>query len=146
MALRPVQIVFDAADPVALADFWAAALADRGYRVPGPPEGFDDWPSFLRAQGVPEEEWGAASALEVDDGSQPRLFFQRVPEPKTVKNRVHLDLEPQDRTRDEEVERLRSLGAAVADDRRRPDGSGWVVMTDPEGNEFCVERSAAERA
>ncbi|MCW8377357.1 VOC family protein [Streptomyces justiciae] len=73
------------------------------------------------------------------------VLFVTVPDAKTVKNRVHLDLQPQDRTRDEEVERLVALGATVVDDQRRPDGTGWVVMGDPEGNEFCVERSAGER-
>jgi len=68
-----------------------------------------------------------------------------VPEPKTVKNRVHLDLMPDDRTRDEEVERLLGIGAALVADHRKPDGGGWVVLADPGGNEFCVERSAAER-
>ncbi|MGW1591093.1 VOC family protein [Streptomyces sp. NPDC002386] len=74
------------------------------------------------------------------------LLFVTVPERKTVRNRLHLDLQPQDRTRDEEVERVIALGATLVDDRRRPDGTGWVVLADPEGNEFCVERSAAERA
>ncbi|MFE7440326.1 VOC family protein [Streptomyces chartreusis] len=74
------------------------------------------------------------------------LLFVTVPEPKTVKNRVHLDLQPNDRTRDEEVERVLALGATLVDDRRNPDGTGWAVLADPEGNEFCVERSAAERA
>jgi predicted enzyme related to lactoylglutathione lyase len=69
-----------------------------------------------------------------------------VPESKTVKNRVHLDLMPTDRTRDEEVERLLGIGATLVADHRRPDGLGWVVLADPEGNEFCIERSAAERA
>ena len=79
------------------------------------------------------------------DGS-PGLLFINVPESKTLKNRVHLDVQPTDRTRDEEVERLVAIGASVVDDHRQPDGRGFVVMTDPEGNEFCVERSAAERA
>ncbi|MGN9757354.1 VOC family protein [Streptomyces sp. SD31] len=74
------------------------------------------------------------------------LLFVTVPEPKTVKNRVHVDLQPQDRTRDEEVERLLAIGATLVDDRRTPDGRGWAVLADPEGNEFCVERGAAERA
>ncbi len=68
-----------------------------------------------------------------------------VPEPKTVKNRVHLDVSPIDGTRDEEVTRLLGLGATLVDDQRRPDGQGWVVLADSEGNEFCVERSAGER-
>jgi hypothetical protein len=74
------------------------------------------------------------------------LLFIAVPEGKTVKNRVHFDLQPQDRTRDEEVERLLALGATLLDDRRNPDGTGWAVLADPEGNEFCVERGAGERA
>jgi predicted enzyme related to lactoylglutathione lyase len=73
-------------------------------------------------------------------------FFQDVPEGKSVKNRIHLDVQPVDRTRDEEVEWLVGIGASIVADHRQPDGTGWVVMADPEGNEFCVERSAAERA
>ena len=69
-----------------------------------------------------------------------------MPEPKTVKNRLHLDLVPVDRTRDEEVDRVLGLGAVLVDDCRRPDGTGWAVLADPEGNEFCVLRSEAERA
>lgn len=70
----------------------------------------------------------------------------RLPESKTLKNRVHLDVQPTDGTRDEEVERLISIGASMVADHRQPDGSGFVVLADPEGNEFCVERCAAERA
>jgi len=76
---------------------------------------------------------------------QPGLLFISVPENKAGKNRIHFDVQPTDRTRDEEVERLIGIGASVVDDQRLPDGRGWVVMADPEGNEFCVERSAAER-
>jgi hypothetical protein len=79
------------------------------------------------------------------DGS-PGLLFVNVPEAKTLKNRVHVDVQPIDLTRDQEVERLVGLGATIAADHRQPDGRGFVVMADPEGNEFCVERSAAERA
>ena len=74
------------------------------------------------------------------------LLFIPVPERKVVKNRMHLDLQPQDRTRDEEVDRILGIGATLVDDQRRPDGTGWVVLADPEGNEFCVVRSPAERA
>jgi uncharacterized damage-inducible protein DinB len=74
----------------------------------------------------------------------PGLLFIAVSEPKTAKNRVHLDLVPH-LARDLTVDALVQLGATVVDDHRRPDGSGWVTMADPEGNEFCVERSAAER-
>ena len=79
------------------------------------------------------------------DGS-PGLLFINVPEAKTLKNRMHFDVQPTDGTRDEEVERLVGLGASIAADHRQPDGRGFVVMADPEGNEFCVERSVAERA
>lgn len=80
------------------------------------------------------------------DGAQ-RLLFIEVPDAKQVKNRVHLDLKPsQGVTRELELERLLSLGAGEVADRRRPDGSGWVVLADPEGNEFCILRSDAERA
>ena len=64
-----------------------------------------------------------------------------MPEPKQGKNRVHLDLAPpRPELRDEEVCRIMALGAAIVADRRKPDGTGWVVLADPEGNEFCVER------
>ncbi|PRX92292.1 VOC family protein [Allonocardiopsis opalescens] len=75
----------------------------------------------------------------------PTLLFVRVPEAKSVKNRVHLDLEP-DRRRDAEVARLAAMGAVVVDDRRTPTGRGWVVLADPAGNEFCVESGPADRA
>ncbi len=74
------------------------------------------------------------------------LLFLEVPEAKQVKNRLDLDLVPEDVRRDEEVERVLGLGATVVDDLRRPDGTGWVVLADPEGNEFCILRSDAERA
>lgn len=117
------HITVDAADPYALAGFWAQALD-------GSP-GDDDFP------GDPEAVVVSSAAT---------LLFIRVDDRKSVKNRVHLDLQPQDRTRDEEVERLLSLGATVQGDHRRPDGTGWVTLHDPEGNEFCVERGTAERA
>src|SRR3954453_16158939 len=90
--VRPVQIVIDAQDTQRLATFWAAALADRGYRLPTPPDGAPDWPTWLRAQGVPEGRRGAGSAVENAHPRSPRLYFQRVPEDKSAKNRVHLDL------------------------------------------------------
>lgn len=117
------HVTIDSTDPYALAGFWARALdgslADDD--LPGDPE------AVVTAAGT-------------------TLLFVTVADRKLAKNRVHLDLQPQDRSRDEEVERLLSLGATVQGDHRRPDGTGWVTMHDPEGNEFCVERSAAERA
>ncbi|MEU9475980.1 VOC family protein [Streptomyces sp. NPDC048191] len=117
------HVTVDCADPYALAGFWARAL--------GGSLADDDFP------GDPEALVTSASAT---------MLFVRVEDRKSVKNRVHLDLQPQDRTRDEEVERLLALGATLQGDHRRPDGSGWVTLHDPEGNEFCVERGAAERA
>src|SRR3954453_17240511 len=90
--VRPVQIVIDAQDTQRLASFWAAALADRGYRLPVPPDGAPDWPTWVRCQGVPEEQGGAGFALENDDAPQPRIYLQRVPEGKSAKNRVPRDL------------------------------------------------------
>ncbi|GAA3055727.1 VOC family protein [Streptomyces roseofulvus] len=117
------HVTIDCADAYALATFWAKVL---GSKVSD-----DDRP------GDPE-------ALVESEGAG--LLFIQVPEPKVVKNRVHLDIQPQDRTRDEEVERLLALGAKLVGDHRKPDGTGWATLADPEGNEFCVERSKAERA
>jgi catechol 2,3-dioxygenase-like lactoylglutathione lyase family enzyme len=147
MATR-IQVVFDCADPARLADFWAKAL---GYIQPDPPEGFTTWEEWLKARGIPEEQWNSANAVEDPEGVGPRIFFQRVPEPKTVKNRVHLDVNVADRgighderkkQVDAAVERLKAEGASAlyVNDREpgNPDYYG-VVMQDPEGNEFCVQ-------
>jgi hypothetical protein len=145
--MRPVQIVFDAVDTRTLATFWATALAGRGYRIPDPPDGAADWPSWLAARGVPEEDWYAGFAIEAADGGQPRIFFQRVPEAKTAKNRVHLDLlagggsgvplEEQRARVAAAVERLTGLGATYVTEMTEH-GVHWAVLLDPEGNEFCA--------
>ncbi|SFE92726.1 hypothetical protein SAMN05421541_104499 [Actinoplanes philippinensis] len=75
-----------------------------------------------------------------------RVLFIEVPDTKQVKNRIHFDLRPADGTRDSELARLISLGATEISDLRKPDGTGWVVLGDPEGNEFCILRSEAEMA
>ena len=119
------NITVDCRDPYALASWWAL--------VTGGSIGEDDFP------GDP------AAAVNPPHGvTAPVLLFERVPEPKAGKNRVHVDLIP-DTTLEEEVARLIGLVATQVGDHRRPDGSGWVVLADPEGNEFCVERSLAER-
>jgi hypothetical protein len=82
----------------------------------------------------------------VDPITNHRLLFIQVPEAKHGKNRIHFDLRPTDRRRDDEIERVIALGATVVDDLRRPDGTGWAVLADPEGNEFCILRSDAEVA
>ncbi|MEO7351235.1 MAG: VOC family protein [Marmoricola sp.] len=81
--------------------------------------------------------------IQRPDGGHPILFIE-VPEDKQVKNRIHLDLRPSAGTRDEELARLIDLGARQLDDQRNEDGTGWVVLADPEGNEFCILRSQAE--
>ena len=93
----------------------------------------------------PNEPGHEECMISAPDGGQ-RLLFIEVPEPKTAKNRLHLDLVPVEGTRDQELVRLQGLGARTVDDLRRPDGTGWVVLADPEGNEFCILRSDAERA
>jgi catechol 2,3-dioxygenase-like lactoylglutathione lyase family enzyme len=140
-----VQVTFDCADPAALSTFWAAAL---GYRLQDPPEGFATWEAFLTDLGVPENEWNSASAAVDPDGGGPRLYFQRVPEPKAAKNRVHLDLNfggPLGTPLDErktavgrEVKRVTDIGAEVVREVEER-GEYWVVMRDPEGNEFCLQ-------
>ncbi|GAB7187023.1 VOC family protein [Kitasatospora sp. Ki12] len=92
----------------------------------------------------PEDRPGSR-ATEVQLTEGPVLYFNQVPEGKTVKNRIHLCLRPED-SRDQEVDRLLALGATLLNDLRNPDGSGWAVLADPEGNEFCVLRSESERA
>ncbi|KAF4408831.1 MULTISPECIES: VOC family protein [Streptomyces] len=103
------------------------------------------WSGVLGRPVDPVDEPGDDEvALEVPEG-QPTLLFVRVSGEKTLKNRVHLDLRP-DRPRDEEVERVAALGGTIVDDRRNPEGGGWVVFADPAGNEFCIEGSAEEHA
>jgi predicted enzyme related to lactoylglutathione lyase len=123
MTSLPHHISVDCVDAYELASFWS--------KVTGCPLQDEDHP------GDPE------AMVQLPSG--PNMLFIQNPDKKTVKNRLHLDLQP-DTTRDEEVERLLGIGATQVDDQRRPDGRGWVVLADPEGNEFCVERSAAERA
>ncbi len=117
------NVAIDCADAYELARFWGA--------VTGRPLDPEDGP------GSPE------TAVQLTEGLV--LYFHQVPEPKTVKNRVHLCLRPET-SRDQEVERLLGLGATFVGDHRNPDGSGWAVLADPEGNEFCVLRSDSDRA
>jgi catechol 2,3-dioxygenase-like lactoylglutathione lyase family enzyme len=143
---RDVQITFDAADPAGLAAFWAEAL---GYQLQDPPKGFESWEQALDAMGVPPESRNNASAVVDPKGSGPRLFFQRVPEPKQAKNRVHLDVraapgltgDARMAALETQAQRLVSHGATRLS-RHEPDpplGAGHIVMADPEGNEFCLD-------
>ncbi|WP_210581132.1 VOC family protein [Streptomyces sp. GESEQ-4] len=144
------KLVIDCANPQSQADFWAAALH---YEVEDNNAFID---RLLELGVLPREatvEFHARLAFrdlvgvrhpddpyDEDNGAGlgRRLLFQRVPEAKSVKNRLHLDLHPGKGRRAEEVERLRELGASVQREVKEPGGE-WVVMTDPEGNEFCVQ-------
>jgi catechol 2,3-dioxygenase-like lactoylglutathione lyase family enzyme len=142
-SVRQVQVTFDCADPERVGRFWCEVL---GYVVPDPPPGFDSWDAFDRS--LPPERQGSAFAVQDPTGVGPRLFFQKVPEGKVVKNRVHLDvrvgtgLVGQERLDALEAEavRLEALGASrvqllVADGFNE----SCQVMQDVEGNEFCLD-------
>jgi hypothetical protein len=141
-----IQVVFDCADPDRQARFWAEALH---YVLQPPPSGFDDWDAWADSMGIPPDQRNDFSAALDPDGIGPRLFFQRVPEGKVAKNRVHLDINasggrdvPEDERRprvDAEVARLKELGATDTRGAMDLHGEYWVRMNDPEGNEFCVQ-------
>jgi Glyoxalase-like domain len=139
-----LQVTFDAADPPALAAFWGETI---GYQEEGPPEGFDSWEAWADANDLPREERDNYASRVDPDGVGPRLFFQRVPEPKTAKNRVHLDLSVSGGPGTPMEERRANVAAAVeraiaagATRVKAYDEAGqhWVVLQDPEGNEFCL--------
>ncbi|MBQ0914493.1 VOC family protein [Streptomyces sp. RM99] len=141
--IRKIQVTFDCADPVRVARFWCEVL---GYVAPPPPEGFASWEEYDRTQ--PAEKRGAWFACSDPTGEGPRLFFQRVPEGKVVKNRVHLDVragtglvgEERLAALEAECARLVALGAVhvrtlYADE----ENESCIVMQDVEGNEFCLD-------
>jgi predicted enzyme related to lactoylglutathione lyase len=123
MPLTIRSITFDCADARGLATFWADLLGWNVY--------YDDDPEVLVAPHYPYP------------GTE--LLFIPVPEGKTAKNRLHLDLGPTDARRDDAVERALTSGASVLADHRNEDGTGWVTLADPEGNEFCIVRGDLER-
>ena len=144
--VREFQVTFDCSDPAALAAFWSEAL---GYRLESPPPGFATWDEALDAWGVPADQRNSRSAVVDPSGTGPRLFFQQVPEGKTVKNRLHLDVRAAPGLRGDarmdalaaEADRLVGLGASVLR-RVEPDGameSGFITLQDPEGNELCLD-------
>ncbi|WP_241386994.1 VOC family protein [Rhodococcus sp. CH91] len=143
---RDVQITFDCADPAMLAEFWADVL---GYEIQKPPGNFVSWDDALDAMGVPLDRRNDASAVVDPDEAGPRLFFQKVPEGKQAKNRVHLDVRAAPGldgaarmdALEAEAERLVTRGATRLE-RHEPSpplGAGHIVMADPEGNEFCLD-------
>jgi predicted enzyme related to lactoylglutathione lyase len=122
VSLSILNITFDCADSDSVAHFWSELTG---------------WPrSKVEMPGNPF--WVVAGPAE----DAARLVFVEVVEPRAVKNRIHLDLVPRDASQDEELDRLISLGARMVDDRRQAAPGGWVVLADPEGNEFCVEGGA----
>jgi catechol 2,3-dioxygenase-like lactoylglutathione lyase family enzyme len=134
------QVAFDCQDPHATCRFWAEAL---GYEIVRDPDMIRD----MLAKGVATDDdvltldgelvWRDGDACFDPEGTRPRMFFQRVPEPRVAKNRVHLDLRVPEADRPAEIERLTGLGARrVGEGQQGP--HSWIVMTDPEGNEFCV--------
>lgn len=139
----------DCADPGLLAEFWMLAL---GYRRAGPPAGFDSWEQWLRSCDVPEDEWNDGAVIEDPAGVLPKIGFLKVPEGKTAKNRWHPDLQISGgraqpaAARAQRIETSAAVlrGAGASELRRgdvsgRPDGElDHIVMTDPEGNEFCL--------
>lgn len=124
MTMSVRNLTFDCSDAMSQARFWSAMTGWNVY--------FDDDPEVVVAPSYP------------NPGGLKMLFIP-VPEGKTAKNRLHLDLEPTDCSRDDQVSRAVDLGATLTGDFRNEDGSGWVTLEDPEGNEFCIERSRAER-
>ena len=143
---REIQVTIDCADPAALADFWSAAL---GYRLQTPPPGFESWDAARDALGIPVDRRNDASGIVDPDGRGPRVFFQRVPESKPGKNRLHLDLraalglagEERMAALEAECSRLQTLGATrlARHEPAPPMQGGHIVMADPEGNEFCLD-------
>lgn len=141
------QVTFDAHDPARLAEFWEVAL---DYVQQPPPPGFESWEQFAQQIGLPEEKRDAFAAVMDPEGKGPRVFFQKVPEGKTAKNRVHLDINVSqrglalDKTAErrqiiaEHVDRLKAAGATFVREVDEPNGY-CIVLQDPEGNEFCVQ-------
>jgi catechol 2,3-dioxygenase-like lactoylglutathione lyase family enzyme len=143
--VKQVQITFDCADPAALSAFWRDVL---GYSDEDPPPPFQTWEEALDAWGISAEHRNDYGAVSDPDKVGPRLFFQKVPEGKTAKNRVHLDVrtapgkEGEERMAalETEADRLVALGATRVQ-RHEPGGvsAGHIIMQDPEGNEFCLD-------
>jgi hypothetical protein len=138
-----VQVTFDAHEPEQLGRFWASTL---GYIEQPPPDGFDSWAAFLDSINWPVDERDDFYAVVDPEKKGPRLYFQRVPEGKTAKNRVHLDVNvgaglAGDERRSAVRRRADELVALGATEVREADERGeyWIVMQDLEGNEFCLQ-------
>jgi hypothetical protein len=127
MTSRVSHTTFDCRNAYELSEWWKQVL---GYTdIPGDPN-----------------EVGHDECMILDPASGHRLLFIEVDDLRSSQGRIHLDLAAGDRRRDEEIERVIALGATEIADRRNPDGTGWMVLADPDGNHFCVLRSDEERA
>ncbi|MFD5507194.1 VOC family protein [Streptomyces sp. NPDC059761] len=142
-SIKKIQVTFDCAEPERVARFWCEVL---GYVVPTPPEGFATWDDYDRS--LPPERQGAGFVCMDPTGVGPRMYFQRVPEGKVVKNRVHLDVrvgtglvgEERVAVLEAECERLVALGAARVQLLRADEyNESCLLMQDIEGNEFCLD-------
>ncbi|MFT3886753.1 MAG: VOC family protein [Arachnia sp.] len=136
------SLTLDAADPLALGEFWALAL---GYVREPPPAPHTTWEETLVAWGLPEDRWNDANAVIDPDGVGPRIFIQKVPEPKTAKNRVHIDVRVSASHDNKDLAALQAkadelvrAGATLVRVVDEPFTGQWIVMLDPEGNEFCI--------
>ena len=132
---RGIQVTFDAASPRELGRFWAEAL---GYVDQPPPLGYDSWEEALDAMGIDRSDPDRAFAIVDPDGVGPRLFFQRVPEPKSAKNRMHLDVRAAPDQLPARAAALVALGARLVAEVDET-GGHFITMLDPEGNEFCLQ-------
>ncbi|GLZ30941.1 hypothetical protein Lesp02_31300 [Lentzea sp. NBRC 105346] len=142
-SIKKFQVTFDCAEPERVARFWCEVL---GYVVPPPPEGFSTWDDYDRS--LPPERQGAAAVAVDPTGEGPRLYFQRVPEGKVVKNRVHLDVrvgtglvgEERLAALQAEQARLTALGATTVQVLLADEfNESCISMQDIEGNEFCID-------
>jgi hypothetical protein len=129
------QVTIDAAGPRALGAFWCEVL---GYVEQPPPPGFATWEDALDAFGIDRSDPDRAFAIVDPEGVGPRVFFLKVPEGKTAKNRVHLDVRVGEDQLQARAEALVALGATVVGEFQEPEGH-WITMLDPEGNEFCIQ-------
>jgi predicted enzyme related to lactoylglutathione lyase len=121
MASFILNATFDCRDPALVARFWAEVTG---------------WP-LTQQDGTPGHEEYSVGLPPEDSGSGPRLYFTQVPEKKRAKNRLHFDIVPDGVSQEQELARLVSLGATVVGGQ--PEDAGWIIMADPEGNEFCLE-------
>ncbi|HEX2909243.1 MAG TPA: VOC family protein [Chloroflexia bacterium] len=139
------QVTFDCLDPDKMATFWAIAL---GYKKPGPPEGYRDWPEYLAEEGISEKLCNSATGIIDPEGIRPTIYFQKVHALEHIKNHLHLDLhvsggqQIMPEIRKQQIEnaatRLEAIGASKVRDMEAGE-EFWIVMNDPEGNEFCLQ-------